>query len=1314
MAERDELLKALVAEVLGPRGGAQETLQADEDPLDEYITGVLAPHRTDSVEPDADDDLVGDNESFADDQADPGDPVSPARVDVGGLPSPTLDPRSRPASLGLSFTVEGPRPTINVCCTWARYEQTHGGGWQRQPLGQIWAAVDATIDTPLMPTADPGVRIQVLARQTGNRWRVSVFLINVTVVTTDRPKTSDHIFQPQIRITCGTATKLVPIDDDRVRRDDPEENALSLLYRNRRSYTRGHLCSATWKELDPERPHGTIASPALPPYHWIDGDAVFEPQARAPFVLPEVRTEYVPIVPVNAPDKTWPIALPPPVLDPDLLAETWDPADVRRALDPLADGYEAWINGLVAQAQALQGAELQAAPSHIAVCRTVLARLRDGIAFLATDIDARLAFCFANRAIALQSRWTKGRVNSWWPFQLAFQLVNLRALADRQHRDRQVCDLLWFPTGGGKTEAYLGLAAFTMAHRRLAGRAGGSVGSGVAVLSRYTLRLLTIQQFRRALALVTAAEYLRVERSTGIVGWRPKKCGDKTDRLWGGARFSVGLWVGGKVTPNGMHDFAYKNRDGALVHERGALSILEGAEDGEGEPAQVLSCPACSAILAVPPKQPGGGASPGYQRNDSITLHLVLGDAAHAAPPAFQQFSQPPFDVTQSHVVVHSNTRYSTWSLDITLLEDIGPEAVDAWVRDHVRPTASAPTGPAAFLVAARGSRPGYFIRTLRWRRAGSDKPIEFEIFCPNPKCDLNNHVEWDEQTPAGSWPLKDAFALPSNVLDRCPIPAWTVDEQLYQWCPSMVVSTVDKFARLSFEPRAGVLFGNVDRYNQYLGYFRRWVPPTGPVTAPPSTAQEVASHGANITVPRHAPPDLILQDELHLIEGPLGSMVGLYESAVDPLASTSGGQTRTFAKYIASTATVRNAEPQVRSLFNRALQVFPPPGLSAEDSFFARSDVAHPLDTNISGRLYVGICAPGRGAQTPIVRIWSRLLQHVENRRNAGVPLADLDPFWTLVGYFNAIRELAGAVALTRQDIVQRLATIGAPQRQLDENEPMELSSRADSMSLPALLGHLAAALGPAGNPVNVAVATSMFGTGVDVDRLGIMVVHGQPKTTSSYIQATGRVGRRAGGLVATFFRAARPRDLNHYEFFCAYHQSLYRFVEPITVNPFAPRARDRALGPVAVALLRQAADLDGTAGVVPVHERWRAQQRISGRGNPYCAAHEMAQHRRDPDVEALPRLLEARAQVQPVARRPPVGDTDTHAASELDVWQQLAARNGSTLVYHESTLVNPPSRPVVLGDLAHEVARTGVAYEDAPNSLRDVESTVTIKGWR
>ncbi len=113
-------------------------------------------------------------------------------------------------------------------------------------------------------------------------------------------------------------------------------------------------------------------------------------------------------------------------------------------------------------------------------------------------------------------------------------------------------------------------------------------------------------------------------------------------------------------------------------------------------------------------------------------------------------------------------------------------------------------------------------------------------------------------------------------------------------------------------------------------------------------------------------------------------------------------------------------------------------------------------------------------------------------------------------------------------------------------------------------------------------------------------------------------------------------------------------------------------------------------------------------------CRAHEMATARHDADVVRVPSEMEQRAQGQPINRQPAVSTTANHSSSELDRWQQVAAVSGGQLVYYEATLVNPPSRPVVLGDLAHLVAQTGVVFEDAPNSLREVEATITIQGWR
>jgi hypothetical protein len=540
-------------------------------------------------------------------------------------------------------------------------------------------------------------------------------------------------------------------------------------------------------------------------------------------------------------------------------------------------------------------------------------------------------------------------------------------------------------------------------------------------------------------------------------------------------------------------------------------------------------------------------------------------------------------------------------------------------------------------------------------------------------------------------------------IAERIPIPACTIDDQVYHRCPSLVIATVDKFARLAFEPKAGTLFGNVTHYHARWGYYRESCPP-----AINGTPERIALHppveNLHVPVEPFLPPALIIQDELHLLEGPLGSMVGVYETAIDALSEREVQGIIVRSKYVASSATVRQAESQVQALFVRSLAPFPPSATRVDDRFFARTSESHPLECGNAGRLYVGISGPGKGAQTPIVRIWSTLLQEAWKLKCAGAG-DELDSFWTLVGYFNALRELAGALALYRQDIPERLQEQSNYRRLYPH--PMELSSRASSLDLPSMLEKLGKNWSE-----DAVLATSMFGTGVDVDRLGLMVVHGQPKTTSSYIQATGRVGRRNGGLVVTFFRVSRPRDLDHYEFFTGYHRRLYQAVEPVTVTPFAPRARERCLGPLAAALLRQAARIAG----VSVDYPWRVEQRVTG--GFFSEASAMAIRRHEPEVEALLTLFEQRAQQQPDGRRPPAETVKIEAASELDLWTSIAYsivraadRVNDRLVYSESAMTRTPERGVVLGDAQHQLRQLPVAFDNAPTSLRDVEETTQFK---
>jgi len=740
-----------------------------------------------------------------------------------------------------------------------------------------------------------------------------------------------------------------------------------------------------------------------------------------------------------------------------------------------------------------------------------------------------------------------------------------------------------------------------------------------------------------------------------------------------------------------------------------------------GEPAQLIACPCCASTLAIPDQ----GLDTGMH-----DLHLPLVANSPAQPnPISLSPATGPFAIRQSHLTSHTATTH-TLSIQIEVAAGaiVSPMQFDDWWYR----TAQQVLGGQ--LLSASPCRPGYVIRTYD---NGDDvtRQSDFEIYCPNPACELNAHA-WAEQVPlrrndAGpsggastvsnsigataqtaalpnttgmAWDVAfSPFAFMSQFISRrIPITAYTVDDQLYHRSPSVVIATVDKFARLAYESKACTLFGNVDHYHSRWGYYREGA-------APHHTLQDSfrahpagrAGGGAlHVAVPPFRPPDLILQDELHLIEGPLGSMVGLYETAVEALCSQSRSDRRSRPKYVASTATVRQAGPQVQSLFDRELAQFPPSAITAGDRFFAHENEVHPLECLRPGRLYVGVCAPGRGAQTPVVRIWSVLLQRAYELWQLNQSQA-ADQFYTLVGYFNAIRELAGALALYRQDIRERMEfRWPGVARQLDEFG-LELSGRTNSLDLPVLLEQLGR---PAPQSPNGVFSTSMFGTGVDVSRLGLMVVHGQPKTTASYIQASGRVGRDAGGLVITFFRASRPRDLDHYEFFTGYHRAINRYVEPVTVSPFSPRARERALGPLAVVMLRQASQLDRW----PVHRDWRIQERLSG-STFFSEARRMAAHRHDPEVEAIPRMLERRSQIQADGRRPPPDVTRIEAASELDRWAAIAATHTDPdrFVYYEYGFVRIPQREVVLGDPQHYAQGLMEVYRNAPQSLRDVEET-------
>ena len=298
-------------------------------------------------------------------------------------------------------------------------------------------------------------------------------------------------------------------------------------------------------------------------------------------------------------------------------------------------------------------------------------------------------------------------------------------------------------------------------------------------------------------------------------------------------------------------------------------------------------------------------------------------------------------------------------------------------------------------------------------------------------------------------------------------------------------------------------------------------------------------------------PPDLIIQDELHLMNGPLGSLFGLYENMVDAIIKKQGGN----PKYIASTATINNAEKQVKLLFSKKVFQFPPYGLDISDSFFVKdfsNDYGSMWDENNRGRVYMGIYSSGYGHFTHQIRLYSRLI----NVANDNYDEDKIKYYWTIVGYYNAIKELGSGVALYKDDILSRLKIISHDiyDRKLKpEEDNLELSSRIDSTDLPIILDELERDGDNKPPKYNAIFTTSMFGTGVDISHLSVMIMNAQPKTTGDYIQATGRIGRNHGGLIIDLLRSGRPRDLNHYELFSSYHSRINREVEPISVSPFS-----------------------------------------------------------------------------------------------------------------------------------------------------------------
>lgn len=735
----------------------------------------------------------------------------------------------------------------------------------------------------------------------------------------------------QCELTIISKEPLLPIYHHCDFISDIEEKITQLQYRNLKNYAHGHGCSVSYEEID---------------------NGVYQ-----------VKSDFMPMEQVEQ-------IMPGEIINKDILnLGYWENASPKSACEKLLlfiEEYENWYEKQKVIADKLSKSDFfdacKVVLKNIAEC---LVRLRKGVDVLLHNDIAWRAFVIMNEAMLLQRIKSKGvdkATVNWYPFQLAFILQTIPDIVDEYSPFRKHVDLLWFPTGGGKTEAYLGVAAFTIFYRRLSCISENSEEiDGVTVIMRYTLRLLTIQQFERACALICACEHLRIKH-----------------RIPGG-EINIGLWIGSDMTPN------------RITQAKDVLHRLRNNEDiKKGNPVQITKCPWC-------------------------------------------------------------NTK-----LDLNSYE----------IKDQA-----------------------------------------LVIRCAdNSKCAFHNHL-----------------------------PIYVVDEDIYRARPTFLLSTIDKFARITWEKNVRNLFSFNGRS-----------------------------------------PELIIQDELHLISGPLGSLTGIYETALEYLCEKFGKS----PKIIASTATIKNSKQQVRNLYNRETFQFPAPGINYDDSFFGvkASKDDRPL------RTYIGLCEMGGSLSDLLIRVYAILFYIKTLFIKQGKDPDVIDQYYTTVGYFNALKDLGTSSTIIQDRVFSHIKNLVVRTFKNESNnygvaindikayyQQAELTSRMSSQKIKETLDRLAISYNEAGSLTYV-LSSNMLSVGIDIDRLGVMTVYNQPKSNAEYIQATSRVGRRNPGIVLVLFNNMRSRDKSHFEQFKYYHRIFYSYVEATSVTPFSMRAIEKALHCVFIALVRHA----------------------------------------------------------------------------------------------------------------------------------------------
>lgn len=1035
---RQKILDAVRKDLIGP---ASDCEQLNEVPTSSYITGLLYPADTDVTEDENYNDVEFTEKNFdADGET----------LEVGIFEEEEPEDRvkggfQKPSSIGVSFYVSNDVQKVNAYINWGKYyaEQVQGEAidktleedaenkkkkkhtiYIREQMNDVveinFNEMGRSKQIPL--ESNGNIYIYVMKMQLDNGYKmVSVYLHNNDKSDGDEKEYEKVMFQVEMLIADDLMNPIF-VPEYLCRKVELEDE---YYYKGRPVYARGRGCAATWEKKAEEINATAIKSSFIPDYEIPSVSAQIDDMPEHAFSMLQM----------GSPKKK---------------------SEVIQNLRTLTEMYGSWITDVLTNDEAMHDDKFKATGQTIIdKCNDANRRMNAGIDLIENNDKVYQAFVFMNQAMYLQRSITafskdygngipcslkdymtdmpeKGRKkdhSEWRPFQIAFVLLNMCGIMDGESPERDIVDLLYFPTGGGKTEAYLGLIAFTIAYRRLtvSDETDYEKDGGVTVFLRYTLRLLTTQQRDRLMRLIVAMEQLR----------------EKNEKLYGKERISIGFWVGGNVTPNKFSEY----NDSDQFKKREFIRKLT---------KQIIKCPYCGKPI-----------------------------------------TRDEYDINEK----------------------------------------------------------GKYVK----------------IHCADDNC---------------------MFSLKTGRT----IPVYLVDEEIYAKCPTVIISTVDKFARLPWSERVGLLFGRTDRYCSRCGHIAIGEKHAGRHNADVAAGLERAE---TVACKPFYPPELIIQDELHLITGPLGTIYGGYETVVEEMCCIEKNGKKIRPKYIVSTATIRNAGEQIKFLYGRnEFAQFPPSGFDTRDSFFIKEvplptenlvDVSEEkISRMISDgkkpfRQYAGICASGQSVKTTLIRLYSIILQTALDIAKNPEYEDYIDPYYTLIGYFNSIRELGGAVRLLDDDIASRIRVVknkynSSEQRYLSFEGKKEITSRIPSWEIAQVLEKLAISYDKNKEKqgcYDVVIATNMIAVGMDVDRLGLMSVVGQPKQNSEYIQATSRVGRQHPGIIFTVYNPYRPRDLSNYENFVGFHSQMYRYVEGTTATPFAARARDRVLHALVVSLLRLQVEL-------------------------------------------------------------------------------------------------------------------------------------------